>query len=765
MSSSKTSLFDVLMENIDYETRIWGYTPPTPFQPDVVASHLDNGTCRETRMRFSRILAVTSLAAGLRKRFIGATSAPIASSLDRETACINAFLASNARCKLYARTYKEALLLQDGFIWEVIRRVRAKLEGRLGYSWKSVPSKYGPTRPSLHCPLNIGAIAHNLRVGPGASSDVTGDAGTYGRLCADKISFSSKHVRSVYNACTLITPLTRLAEAVRYKMNGVYDVLDSCAVFLNVPKTNVIDRGICKQPSGNMALQLSTHCVLRDLLLRHWDCRLADQQEKNRQLAFLGSLGVVHGMRRSWAFCTLDLSEASNFPFVLIRLLFPTVWVKWLAVLRSSHIIVDGVKYRKYMCSTMGNGFTFSLMTLLLSTIVESLYELANLPQYDTFESLHYCDKPSSHVAAVVDMLAIDPEFLGSASDVKTSTRVGHVKTWAVYGDDIIVDRQVYEPLIKVLSALGFIVNEKKSFSTGLFRESCGGDFHDGYNVRPVFCETLQNDTEIFSVYNRLVLWGVYHSWPLPRSLSVLKSAIRGHDYRVPNWEDVSAGFHVPFTFRKPAVPRAVPLPVKKALASSSDTVFYDCLVANTSRRTLYVEKRKQMSWDHHGTTYRYSCVRFEDVLLSKREPINVPGILLCMLEGSVKSGRYGVRSFSTSYDALWRVAPVWGDVTLACSTAFGTRTDTATAVYNLWEEYIIRFGGFRNGAEVSTFCVDEKVVNDSQPLASSSLEEIFEKLVASFYSLNDIKVKSRIFTDQTVRAYRSLGWKGYLDV
>jgi hypothetical protein len=52
-----------------------------------------------------------------------------------------------------------------------------------------------------------------------------------------------------------------------------------------------------------------------------------------------------------------------------------------------------------------------------------------------------------------------------------------------VYGDDIIVRRSYYEPMLKIFSELGLKINEEKSCTTGLFRESCGKDFYDGHEV------------------------------------------------------------------------------------------------------------------------------------------------------------------------------------------------------------------------------------------------------------------------------------------
>jgi hypothetical protein len=55
-----------------------------------------------------------------------------------------------------------------------------------------------------------------------------------------------------------------------------------------------------------------------------------------------------------------------------------------------------------------------------------------------------------------------------------------------VYGDDIIVPVDSVPFVNDVLTRLGFKINVAKSFWTGKFRESCGGDYYDGVDVTPV---------------------------------------------------------------------------------------------------------------------------------------------------------------------------------------------------------------------------------------------------------------------------------------
>jgi hypothetical protein len=74
-----------------------------------------------------------------------------------------------------------------------------------------------------------------------------------------------------------------------------------------------------------------------------------------------------------------------------------------------------------------------------------------------------------------------------------------------VYGDDIIVPVDMVDSVVASLELFGFKVNANKSFWTGKFRESCGGDFYSGYDVTPVKLKKLfpsqhTDATEVISI-------------------------------------------------------------------------------------------------------------------------------------------------------------------------------------------------------------------------------------------------------------------------
>lgn len=653
MCDVKLSLFDALIKELTDETTI----RDTEVLNEEMVSYTSSRNGRKTIMSAARYRAVTSLVPGLQKRFIGSTSDSATLSLaDRHANAVNEFLEDNKRCESFNATYDPWKL--SSFSQTVRGEIKWLLSDVLDSANGSV--------------LNLQTLAVGLRSGPGASRGVPGDAGSYARLMDSKMSFSSKDVFLAYKACTRLSRLAFSAEAVRSFHYGAQDSFNTVALFQSVPKTNKKNRGICTQPSGNMALQLATHGVLFDVLNHSFSCDLSTQQDCNKQLAYYGSRGCKSFAKQSWEFCTVDLSRASNFPWVLVCDLFPENWVSWLDLIRSPAMEVDGVVVPKHMCSTMGNGFTFSLMTVLLSAVVKVLYSLANLPEFD-----------------------VDP-----VTGVQ-------FKTWGVYGDDIIIDKSVFNALLQVLDSFGFLVNKDKTFSTGLFRESCGGDFYDGYPVRPVYLETLDTQADIFSLINRLVQWGALHSVDLPKSIAVLRTALK-IEYRVPNWEDVSSGLHVPYSHAPNPTSTLIPRPLREVFGRRpKGGGYYALLCPALKRRRLYREITRAVQFSHlRYTKYRYSDVSWTGELSSYPctqvtdwNVKNIPGAISCTIEGSLRRGQYGVRTNGpTAYEPEWRFAPRWGDPALCGGTATRISSGTTGAAYRLWEEYVRRVIFVRRG-------------------------------------------------------------------
>jgi hypothetical protein len=147
----------------------------------------------------------------------------------------------------------------------------------------------------------------------------------------------------------------------------------------------------------------------------------------------LNTLQEVHRKRiKNLDLATLDLHNASDSnSLALLRFLFPAWFVSKVMEARSPMILGRDTQYHvPRKVSSMGNGFTFELMTLVLTAIARTL----------------------------------DP-------------------TATVFGDDIIIDRGLAPRLIELLTEVGWVVNKSKSFWDGPFRESCGANYHasEGY--------------------------------------------------------------------------------------------------------------------------------------------------------------------------------------------------------------------------------------------------------------------------------------------
>ncbi|DAD51507.1 RNA-directed RNA polymerase [ssRNA phage Gephyllon.4_15] len=213
--------------------------------------------------------------------------------------------------------------------------------------------------------------------------------------------------------------------------------------FATVPKTALIDRSIASEPSINGFYQLALGRALRSKLRKRtgWDLDCA--QTIHRRVAGISSV--------TRELATLDLSNASDtVSKELVRLLLPRRWFDELDHLRSKKTLID----RKWVVlekfSSMGNGYTFELETIIFAAITTVMTRLTGNGKgvlgRDTF----------------------------------------------VFGDDIICMDGVVSELVAALRFFGFTINEEKSFhGSSPFRESCGADFFNGDDVRPFFLKDL----------------------------------------------------------------------------------------------------------------------------------------------------------------------------------------------------------------------------------------------------------------------------------
>lgn len=353
--------------------------------------------------------------------------------------------------------------------------------------------------------LSYNEILSRGRMGPGSSIGSRGTDG-YSKLFASPLTYTSESLLRAYKLVGCPTPRWQDAEALRAFRSGDGRVVDASRLSF-VPKTSEISRTICTEPSLNMYYQLGFGSVLEAGLRHFFGIDLSCQPDHNALMAWSGSL--------TGQYCTIDLESASDSVSMnLLEWCLPRQLLAIIKTLRTPKVqLPDGSVRELGMVSTMGNGFTFPLQTLIFAAAVRAVYletGLATLPTRET-------GLPGSQEG-------LRPEF-------------------GVFGDDIVIDRRAYRKVVLLLQRLGFRVNSHKSFSEGSFRESCGHDYFRGHNVRAVYLKTLATKQDRYSAFNRLADWSA--RWVrLDDTLAYLLRTVPLNE--VPIWEAATSGIQVP---------------------------------------------------------------------------------------------------------------------------------------------------------------------------------------------------------------------------
>lgn len=234
------------------------------------------------------------------------------------------------------------------------------------------------------------------------------------------------------------------------------DVVDklvqvTCSELLTVHKNAMTDRTIFKEAGITTWFQKSLGQSIRRCLMRHgYDL---NSTVRSKEIARQGSI-----TGRS---VTVDFENASNtIAKLMIReSIKDEVWYCLLDACRTPSYTLDkGKSFHIFeMFSSMGNGYTFELESLIFVAAAEACHD-----------------------------------YLGLAYD-----------DISVHGDDITISTEAYDLYRQFCEFLGFRVNEQKSFYSGYFRESCGAYFCDGSDVKPYFLKEKSNDAKsIFRLAN-----------------------------------------------------------------------------------------------------------------------------------------------------------------------------------------------------------------------------------------------------------------------
>jgi len=221
---------------------------------------------------------------------------------------------------------------------------------------------------------------------------------------------------------------------------------------VTVPKNSKTDRTIAVEPGINLWYQLGIGNTIRNRLLKVGiDLR---NQGRNQSLAYSSSI--------SGELATVDFSAASDsISIATVEALLPPRWFLLMNCCRSMYGHLEGqtapLKFEKF--SSMGNGFTFQLESLI-------------------FYAIAVC---------VVEYLQLD------TSNV------------SVYGDDVIIPVSAFKLYREICEIYGFRVNVQKSFFSGVFRESCGSHYFMGIDCKPYYLrEVVKGECDLYLAANSI---------------------------------------------------------------------------------------------------------------------------------------------------------------------------------------------------------------------------------------------------------------------
>lgn len=336
---------------------------------------------------------------------------------------------TNKRLRYYRRNERR-LFTKKASIAQVLHLARLKISNWLG-------------------PLDLNEIADNAKHGPGGCIGLKRPRTTaYYKYAASEYTLSPRcvpYAKALLRSDPLWgRALSNLGPFDEGPPNDVQIMLKArCKVtdynkVTYVPKTAQTHRAIAVEPLLNLYFQLGIGSTLRGKL-RRVGYDLDHCWAKNKKLAQYAS---ETGRGRDIELSTIDLSMASDtLSIELVRDLLPPEWFDLMNDVRSHEGDYDGVRQTWAKFSSMGNGFTFELETMIFLALALSLSSLDG-----------------------VDMNYI-----------------------SVFGDDIILPSCLYTQFCELLRFVGFKVNYDKTFHRGPFRESCGGDYYEGLDVRPFY--------------------------------------------------------------------------------------------------------------------------------------------------------------------------------------------------------------------------------------------------------------------------------------
>lgn len=370
--------------------------------------------------------------------------------------------------------------------------------------------------------------------GPGASIGCGGRTDFISKFFDRPLSSSHPWLLERFKSAVSNFPEWTYAERQRFLRCG--DLTVEGSRLSTVAKNVNVRRCICTEPSVDMWYQLGLGDMISSRLKESFGIDLRYEQYHNRRLASIGS--------RTGRFSTIDLESASDsISLRMLEALLPKCFVGLLKLYRSPKTQILGNWVDMHMVSSMGNGFTFPLMTAILAIALRCSYSFRGFREKDA--------------------------------------AVG--RNFGVFGDDIVIEADAFNFYISFVKYLGFSVNEQKSYNEGLFRESCGGDYYNGDMIRPIYIKSLRTPQDRYNAINRLIYWSSVHRIPLYHTVDALLRGLPKR--RVPLWSPVTSGIRVGISLM-PSRGRysAWEVSPKRVVPSVSNEACYIGFIAGTLR-------------------------------------------------------------------------------------------------------------------------------------------------------------------------------------
>jgi hypothetical protein len=394
-------------------------------------------------------------------------------------------------------------------------------------------------------PFHYGKVLDHCRWGPGATASISAREATVDNKVLEPALSVTLHALPFFKAVmTCDTHWLRArgiaADGPTSVLNQEFQVVEGGRLTV-VPKNAKTDRTILVEPTGNLFLQFGVGGFIRQRL-KTVGVDL-NSQELNQRLAREG-------------LATIDLKAASDSVYrELVYQLLPLDWAHYMDCIRSKRYSIDkGPFMQLHKFSSMGNGFTFELESLIFWALAKSVMD--------------------------------EEDVRGCVS---------------VFGDDIVVPVSIAPRVCAVLEAVGFELNREKTFIEGPFRESCGSHWFGTRDVTPVYQKELTEEKHEFTrAFNRLVRLarrlgpdGNARDSRVRNSLrTMIRTAPRGYlDFAQPDVNGPDDGLLVfesdPFWLKKAASQRLIQLPkhrVGDEPALLAITLRFGCFTDNQPR-------------------------------------------------------------------------------------------------------------------------------------------------------------------------------------